>query len=207
VPILWIQDFPQGTCPHSEKGEGEINMASMAKAHTLEEKRAALIIHYRNFVVDAVEKGEERLVYRISRGDENYLMHILLNKKTIGIAFIRELRDQIEAEEVTGGIIVADGKYTYSARSNAPDMHIELIPKSLPTFDVFQHEYVPLHEVVSEEERDAISKKYHAEPYQFPWIKVTDPITIILGAKPGDVLKITQDSETAGLYYSYRYVV
>jgi DNA-directed RNA polymerase subunit H (RpoH/RPB5) len=182
-------------------------MASMAKAHTLEEKRAALIIHYRNFVVDAVEKGEERLVYRISRGDENYLMHILLNKKTIGIAFIRELRDQIEAEEVTGGIIVADGKYTYSARSNAPDMHIELIPKSLPTFDVFQHEYVPLHEVVSEEERDAISKKYHAEPYQFPWIKVTDPITIILGAKPGDVLKITQDSETAGLYYSYRYVV
>ncbi len=182
-------------------------MASMEKAHTLEEKRAALIIQYRNFTVDAVEKEEEKLLYRISRNDEKYLMHILLNKKTIGIAFIRELRDQIEEEGVTGGIIVADGKYTYSARSNAIEMSIELIPSSLPIFDVFEHAYVPIHEIVTEEERKAISVKFHAQPYQFPWIKVTDPIAIILGARAGDVLKITQDSETAGEYFSYRYVV
>ena len=182
-------------------------MASMDKAHTLEEKRAALIIRYRNFTVDAVEKEEEKLVYRLSRDDDNYLMHILLNKKTVGIAFIRELRDQLAEEEILHGIIVSDGKYTYSARSNAPDMGIELIPKSLPVFDLFEHAYVPVHEIVTPEERTQISKKYHAEPYQFPWVKVTDPVSIILGAKPGDVLKITQDSETAGLYLSYRYVV
>jgi DNA-directed RNA polymerase subunit H (RpoH/RPB5) len=182
-------------------------MASLEKAHTLEEKRAALIIQYRNFEVDSVEKEEEKLVYRISRGDDKYLMHVLLNQKTIGIAFIRDLRDQIEAEEFTGGIIVADGKYTYSARSNAPEMSIELIPSSLPIFDVFEHSYVPLHEIVSDEERKEISEKYHAEPYQFPWIRATDPISIILGAKPGDVLKVTQKSETAGKYFSYRYVV
>ena len=182
-------------------------MASMAKAHTLEEKRAALIIQYRKFNVDAVEKEEEKLVYRISRDDENYLMHVLLNKKTVGIAFIRDLRDQIEAEGVTGGIIVADGKYTYSARSNAPEMSIELIPSSLPTFDLFEHSYVPIHEIVTEKQRKEISEKYHAEPYQFPWVKATDPVAIILGAKPGDVLKVTQKSETAGEYFSYRYVV
>lgn len=182
-------------------------MVSMEKVHTLEEKRAALIIQYRNFTVDAVEKDEEKLIYRISRDDEKYLMHILLNKKTVGIAFIRDLRDQIEEEGVTGGIIVADGKYTYSARSNAIEMDIELIPSSLPIFDVFEHAYVPLHEIVTDEERTEIAKKFHAEPYQFPWIKVTDPIAIILGARAGDVLKITQDSETAGEYFSYRYVV
>lgn len=182
-------------------------MASLDKAHTLEEKRAALIIQYRKFNVDAVEKEEEKLLYRLTRDDDKYLMHVLLNKKTVGIAFIRDLRDQIEEEEVTGGIIVADGKYTYSARSNAPEMRIELIPSSLPTFDVFEHAYVPLHEIVSEEERKAISEKYHAEPYQFPWIRSSDPVSIILGAKPGDVLKVTQKSETAGEYFSYRYVV
>jgi DNA-directed RNA polymerase subunit H (RpoH/RPB5) len=182
-------------------------MASMEKAHTLEEKRAALIIKYRNFNVDSVEKEEDRLIYRISRGDENYLMHILMDKKTVGIAFIRELRDQVEAGEVTGGIIVADGKYTYSARSNAPDMSIELVPKSLPTFDVFEHEYVPLHEILTDEERKETSEKFHAEPFQFPWIKSTDPISIILGAKPGAVLRVTHKSETAGKYLSYRYVV
>ncbi len=179
----------------------------MDKAHTLEEKRAALIIKYRNFKVESVEKEEDRLVYHITRGDEKYLMHILLDKKTVGIAFIRELRDQVEAGEVTGGIIVADGKYTYSARSNAPEMSIELVPSSLPTFDLFEHAYVPLHEILSDEERTEISEKFHAEPFQFPWIRSTDPISIILGARPGDVLKVTHKSETAGRYLSYRYVV
>ena len=182
-------------------------MASMEKARTLEEKRAALIIKYRNFNVDSVKKEEDRLVYHLSKGDDKYLMHILLDKKTIGIAFIRELRDQVEAGEVTGGIIIADGKYTYSARSNAPEMSIELVPKSLPTFDVFKHAYVPLHEILTEEERKEISDKFHAEPFQFPWIRSTDPISIILGARPGDVLRVTHKSETAGRYLSYRYVV
>jgi len=49
--------------------------------------------------------------------------------------------------------------------------------------------------------------RYRAEPFQFPWIKATDPIAIILGAKAGDVVKITQKSETAGKYDTYRYVV
>jgi DNA-directed RNA polymerase I, II, and III subunit RPABC1 len=182
-------------------------MATLEKAKTLEEKRAALIIKYRNLSVDSVEKDDDKLIYRLSKGDENYLMYILLNLKTIGIAYIRELRDKIEEEKVAGGIIVADGKYTYSARSNAPEMSIELIPSSLPTFDIFEHALVPLHEILSNEERAQIAEKYHAEPYQFPWIKATDPISIIVGAIPGDVLRIIQKSETAGRYESYRYVV
>jgi len=182
-------------------------MASLKKAKTLEEKRAALIIKYRKIKVDSVEKDEDRIVYRMSRGDEKYIMHVLLGKKTIGIAYIRELRDKVNEEEATGGLIVGDGKYTYSARSSAPEMRIELIPPTLPTFDIFEHDLVPLHEVVSQEERKELSKKYHAEPFQFPWIKSVDPIAIILGAKPGDVVRITQKSETAGKYETYRYVV
>jgi DNA-directed RNA polymerase subunit H (RpoH/RPB5) len=182
-------------------------MATLGKAKTLEEKRAALIIKYRNLSVDSVEKEDEKIIYHLSRGDEKYLMHILLNLKTIGIAFVRELRDKIKEEEVAGGIIVADGKYTYSARSNSPEMDIELIPSSLPTFDIFEHALVPLHEILGKEERVKVAEKYHAEPYQFPWIKATDPISIIVGAKPGDVLRIVQKSETAGRYEGYRYVV
>ena len=182
-------------------------MASLKKAKTVEEKRAALIIKYRKIKVDSVEKDEDRIVYRMSRGDEKYIMHVLLGKKTIGIAYIRELRDKVNEEEATGGLIVGDGKYTYSARSSAPEMRIELIPPTLPTFDIFEHDLVPLHEVVSQEERKELSKKYHAEPFQFPWIKSVDPIAIILGAKPGDVVRITQKSETAGKYETYRYVV
>jgi DNA-directed RNA polymerase subunit H (RpoH/RPB5) len=182
-------------------------MATLKKAKTLEEKRAALIIKYRNLSVDSVEKDEDKIIYLLSKGEEKYLMHILLNLKTIGIAYVRELRDKIQEEGVVGGIIVADGKYTYSARSNAPEMSIELIPSSLPTFDIFEHALVPVHEILNSEERRLVAEKYHAEPYQFPWIKSTDPISIIVGAKPGDVLKVVQKSETAGRYEGYRYVV
>ncbi len=182
-------------------------MSDLDKVKTLEEKRAALVIKYRRFKIDAIERDEGKIIYRLSRGDEKYIMHVLLEKSTIGISYVRELQDQIEKEDVTGGILVGDGKYTYSARSSAPDMKIELIPPSLPTFDIFEHQLVPLHEIVSVEERRQIVEKYHAEPFQFPWIKNTDPIAIILGAKPGDVVRITQKSETAGKYDTYRYVV
>jgi len=182
-------------------------MAEMEKAKTLEEKRAALIVKYRRFNVDAVEKAEDKLVYRLSRGDQKYIMHVLMSQSTIGISYIRDLKDQVDAEQVQGGIIVGDGKYTYSARSMAPEMGIELIPPSLPAFDIFQHKLVPLHEIVGEEEKKALAVRYHAQPFQFPWIKAADPIAIILGAKPGDVVKITQKSETAGKYDTYRYVV
>jgi DNA-directed RNA polymerase I, II, and III subunit RPABC1 len=182
-------------------------MAEIDKAKTLEEKRAALIIKYRKFNVDSVEKAEDKLVYRLSRGDQKYLMHVLMEKNTIGISYIRDLKDQVDAEGVQGGIIVGDGKYTYSARSTAPEMSIELIPPSMPVFDIFEHSLVPVHEIVGEEEKRALVDRYHAEPYQFPWIKATDPIAIILGAKAGDVVRITQKSETAGKYDTYRYVV
>jgi DNA-directed RNA polymerase subunit H len=182
-------------------------MIDLEKAKTLEEKRAALIIKYRKFSVDAVERDEEKIVYRLSRGNENYIMHVLLGKSTIGISYVRDLQEQIDAEDVSGGIMVGDGKYTYSARSSAPEMKIELIPPSIPVFDIFEHELVPLHEIVGDEERRQLVEKYHAEPYQFPWIKNTDPIAIILGAKQGDVVRITQKSETAGKYETYRYVV
>jgi DNA-directed RNA polymerase I, II, and III subunit RPABC1 len=182
-------------------------MAEMDKAKTLEEKRAALIIKYRKFNVDSVEKAEDKLVYHLSRGDQKYLMHVLMEKNTIGISYIRDLKDQVDAEGVQGGIIVGDGKYTYSARSTAPEMSIELIPPSMPAFDIFEHSLVPVHEIVGEEEKRALVDRYHAQPFQFPWIKATDPIAIILGAKSGDVVKITQKSETAGKYDTYRYVV
>ena len=182
----------------------------MSKNLSLEEKRAKLIIKYRNLVPDTEKPvGEEdRLIYRLrDKNNQRIVMHAVLGQKTIGISYVRELKEMVEKEGATKVILVGDGKYTYSARSSAEELGIELIPPTLPTFDIFEHALVPLHEIVGEEELAVVTKKYHAEPFQFPWIKVNDPIAIILGAKRGDVVKITQKSETAGTAISYRYVV
>ena len=60
---------------------------------------------------------------------------------------------------------------------------------------------------MGDEEKEKLVEEYHAQLYQFPWIKASDPVSIILGAEPGDVISIKTKSETAGTSDSYRYVV
>lgn len=182
-------------------------MFDLSKTKTVEEKRADLIIKYRKLKIDKEEREGDIVMYYLSHEDTKFVMMVLIGQRTIGIAFVRDLKGIVEEEGADKGILVGDGKYTYSAKSNAPNLGVELIPPTLPVFDVFDHVFVPKAEIVSGDEKQKLVEAYHAQLYQFPWIKATDPVSIILGARPGDVIKITADSETAGVSESYRYVV
>ncbi|WP_456366004.1 DNA-directed RNA polymerase subunit H [Thermococcus sp.] len=74
-------------------------------------------------------------------------------------------------------------------------------------FNVFMHELVPEHRVLSEEEKEELLNKYRIRISQLPQILVSDPAVVELGAKPGDVIEIKRKSPTAGIYYYYRLVV
>lgn len=179
----------------------------MSKEKTVEEKRAALILKYRNLRIDKEEREGDRVTYYLSKGEKKLVMLLLINQKTIGIAFVRELRDLVEKTGADKGIMVGNGKYTYSAKSSSPKLKVELIPRTLPVFDLFDHEMVSHAKLVSDEEKRKLMEKYHAKLYQFPWIKAADPVSIILGAEPGDVISIKTKSLTAGISDSFRYVV
>lgn len=180
----------------------------MSKGKTVEEKRADLIIKHRNLRKKKKEvRDDGSIIYHLTRDDENYVMLIILNQKTIGIAYVRELRDLVKANEAQKGIMVGNGKYTYSAKSTAPRIGVELIPPTLPVFDIFKHKLVSNAEIVEGEAKAKVVERYHAKPYQFPWIKAQDPISIILGAEAGDIIKFISESVTAGIAESYRYVV
>ncbi|MBQ03576.1 DNA-directed RNA polymerase subunit H [Candidatus Bathyarchaeota archaeon] len=69
------------------------------------------------------------------------------------------------------------------------------------------HKYVSNAELVTEEGKKALMEKYHSELYKYPRIKFSDPVAIILGAEPGDVIQINLESQTAGTSVSYRYVI
>ena len=69
------------------------------------------------------------------------------------------------------------------------------------------HAYVPKHEIITKKEAEAVLEKYHCKPTDLPLIFVTDPAIVSLGVKPGDMIKITRDSATAGESFYYRYVV
>ncbi|MDH5419505.1 MAG: DNA-directed RNA polymerase subunit H [Candidatus Bathyarchaeota archaeon] len=80
------------------------------------------------------------------------------------------------------------------------------MPENFPSFDIFKHKLVPKHQILPPEEAKELLKKYRVKLYQLPVIKASDIVAIAVGAKPGDVLKITRNSATAGKYISYRYV-
>ncbi len=180
---------------------------NMKKKLTTVEKRAALIIKYRKLKVRKKEREGDRIIISLSRGDVKYVLLCVTGQRNIGIAYVRELKELVEKTGAEKGIIVSDVKYTWSARTNAPKMCIELIPSTLPTFDIFKHRLVSPAEIVSEEEREQLLIIYHAAPFQFPWIKASDPVCIVLGANRGNIIKFTIDSMTAGTSISYRYVV
>ena len=66
-----------------------------------------------------------------------------------------------------------------------------------------KHILVPKHEKISEKEKKELFERYNINVQQLPRIKRTDAAIAHLDCKPGDVIKITRNSQTAGstLYY------
>ena len=73
-------------------------------------------------------------------------------------------------------------------------------------FNILNHSAVPKHEILSDDEIVEIFADVDYEVSQLPKIKVNDPVSKAIGAKEGDVLKITRDSQTAGIFVTYRLV-
>ncbi len=75
-------------------------------------------------------------------------------------------------------------------------------------FNLFEHELVPKHVVLSEEEKEKVMKKYGINKLnQFPKILKSDPVVRTLKAKPGDLIKIIRKSSTAKESIYYRVVI
>jgi len=79
---------------------------------------------------------------------------------------------------------------------------IKKIPAVAP-----DHVFVPKHEIMTKSEAGEVLKKFNCTPTQLPLIFVNDPAIVGLGVKPGDMIKITRKSGTAGVSLYYRYVV
>lgn len=81
-----------------------------------------------------------------------------------------------------------------------------MVTKKNPVL-VPDHVYVPRHEIMTKEDAQKVLKKFNCQPTELPLIFVNDPAILGLGVKPGDMIKITRKSATAGNADYYRYVV
>lgn len=81
------------------------------------------------------------------------------------------------------------------------------VEDEVPPFKVSTHFLIPKHELLTKDEAGKVLATYNSSPSQFPYILSTDPIAKEIGAKPGDMVRITRRSETAGASTYFRYVV
>jgi DNA-directed RNA polymerase subunit H len=81
------------------------------------------------------------------------------------------------------------------------------MPTKKKEFNIMNHELVPLHIILSEKEKEELLNKYKIALNELPKILDTDPVSIFIGAKPGQIVKIIRESHTAKKAVSYRLVV
>ncbi len=74
-------------------------------------------------------------------------------------------------------------------------------------FNIMEHFLVPKHEVMTEKEKEKILKDFNITEKQLPQILRSDPAVKEIGAKTGDLIRITRNSRVAGKSTYYRIVV
>ncbi len=73
--------------------------------------------------------------------------------------------------------------------------------------DVLLHELVPKHYLLTKEESQNLLEKYHINMSDLPQMFDKDPVSVAIGAKEGDIIKIDRDSHTTVKNIDdYRYV-
>ena len=125
----------------------------------------------------------------------------------VGVEFLRRMMHKMNAVGVKKGMMIIHSDITRVAKGLARENGIELIPKDFPSFNIFKHILVPVHEILMEKEKEEMLKKYHVKVHQLPRSGASDPVVIAIGGRPGDVIRILRDSPTAGKHVFYRYVV
>jgi DNA-directed RNA polymerase subunit H (RpoH/RPB5) len=78
------------------------------------------------------------------------------------------------------------------------NIYVALVNIKRLQFNILKHELVPKHTVLTNEEANAMKKKYNIlDDSQIPDISYFSPISIILGIRPNNIVKIERNSRTA----------
>ena len=78
------------------------------------------------------------------------------------------------------------------------NIYVSLVNIKRLQFNILKHVLVPKHTILSLDDKDIFMKKYNIlDKSQIPDISYFSPVSIVLGIRPGDIIKIERNSRTA----------
>ena len=180
----------------------------MSSEETLVEKKTKILIKLRGYKLLKKEDIKNAISYTIKRKDgKKAILWAVTTGGTVGVAYVTQLKKAMDDAKIEKGIITTIGKYTHTAKTRSKQHDIELIPKIFPSFQIFDHDFVSKHELLTPEEKEKFLEDYKVHAYQLPRINAHDPAIIAVGGNPGDIVRVIRKSTTAGKYVAYRYIV
>jgi len=169
------------------------------------------LLALRGFTVNELLEYEDRYVFHPTResdkGHQKYVVWILKEEKVVGVAIVRELVKEMEETESQRGMLVGGSRFTPASNKYAKASRVELVEGHYASFDLFGHELVPTHVIAEESEIQLVLEHYGIKKTHLPRIQTRDPAARVLGARPGQVIRIERSSPTAGVAFYYRLVV
>jgi DNA-directed RNA polymerase subunit H len=180
----------------------------LSSEEILVEKKTQVLIKLRGYKQLKKEEIKNAISYTVKMKDgKKAIIWAVTTDGTVGVAYVTQLKKAMDDDKVEKGIITTIGKYTHTAKTRAKQSGIELIPKIFPSFQIFDHDFVSKHELLTTEEKEEFLEEYKVQAYQLPRINASDPAIIAVGGKPGDIVRVIRNSTTAGKYEAYRYIV
>lgn len=129
---------------------------------------------------------------------------------SLGIKHMRAFAQHIQGHNFQTGILITQSSLTPAAMKIVP----VVLPSIIETFqeqdllvNITHHELVPVHVLLSPEEKKKLLLRYRLKETQLPRIQQSDAVAKYLGLRRGQVVKIIRKSETAGRYASYRWCI
>ena len=181
-----------------------------SKRHPLVEK-TKILMKGRGYEEDTDRKksdeNKDNYLYFKGNQGQQIIIHYTVKDETTGVAYIRDLVKKFDKKKIKRRIFIGSGKVTRSARNELIDKKVEFIPADLVLMDILEHEFVPKHEILSEIEVEKLLNQLKVPATALPGILKSDPVTRVIGAELGDVIKITRKSATAGETIIYRLVI
>merc|ERR1712226_474354 len=128
----------------------------------------------------------------------------------VGVKTLKSYCDKMQTEKIFRGILVVNSGMTPSAKKMVTEMLpkyvLEMFTEQELLINITEHELVPMHQVLTDEEKIELLKRYKITDILLPRIQKIDPISRYYGVQAGQVFKIIRRSETAGRYVTYRLV-